>query len=444
MSRFCCATPATLLGKFAFMLWLATSGQANAQNRGSPPKAAFAGEPSDGAATPAKSNDAFAAKQFRLILTYHGASDKPFYSLTLSVPPIAHREDPFALYEPIGEEQAAKIMKQLSASGFFQHAKITTTQNDPTTGPQYLLRVRTGDRHYEESLGWDIGTIIRLDGLRKVLDGNAAKLMDRLLERLSGQRKLWESGQTRNGLRTRLSADNNVFDAGAPIPMTLELRNESAADKTYEIPTVAFHESLISLVDGQGRNVPYLGRLFQLMDGPKTVAPGMSVELRAFDLASCFYLRRAGRYTVRFAGEPPSAIFELTIKPNPKLSGADGDPVAKLLPLVKEHWWLGAGEHQAKLQPGQNWEAVPGQIVRFVSNPSASNADSGLVDVVLCDRRAGELPVAIESSKPTAEYLGKLARWHVYLVVTANAETAWPTARRDIAHALSAERPAAQ
>src|SRR5437868_9855819 len=71
------------------------------------------------------------AKQFRMILTYHGDSDKPFYNLTLSVPPISQQLNPFGLFTQIGEEQAAKIIKQLSISEFFQYALVTQTQNDP-------------------------------------------------------------------------------------------------------------------------------------------------------------------------------------------------------------------------------------------------------------------------------------------------------------------------
>jgi len=99
------------------------------------------------------------AKQFRMILTYHGDSDKPFYNLTLSVRRSPQQENPFALFAQIGEEQAAKIIKQLSDSGFFKQAQVTQTQDDPKTGTQYLLRVRIGDRHYQETLGWDAGPL---------------------------------------------------------------------------------------------------------------------------------------------------------------------------------------------------------------------------------------------------------------------------------------------
>jgi hypothetical protein len=37
-------------------------------------------------------------KQFRLILTYHGEADKPYYNLILSVPPMAVQNSPFSLF----------------------------------------------------------------------------------------------------------------------------------------------------------------------------------------------------------------------------------------------------------------------------------------------------------------------------------------------------------
>jgi hypothetical protein len=42
------------------------------------------------------------------------------------------------------------------------------------------------------NLGWGLPLLRRLDGLRKVLDGDAAKGMDTLLGRLSGLRAQWE------------------------------------------------------------------------------------------------------------------------------------------------------------------------------------------------------------------------------------------------------------
>ena len=54
--------------------------------------------------------------------------------------------------------------------------------------PGYTLKVG----NFHEDLGWGLPMLKRLDGLRKVLDGDAAKEMDLLLGRLSGLRKQWE------------------------------------------------------------------------------------------------------------------------------------------------------------------------------------------------------------------------------------------------------------
>ena len=49
-----------------------------------------------------------------------------------------------------------------------------------------------GGPEFYERLGWGLPLLSRLDGLRGVLDGDAAKAMDLLLGRLSGHRKEWE------------------------------------------------------------------------------------------------------------------------------------------------------------------------------------------------------------------------------------------------------------
>ena len=65
----------------------------------------------------------------------------------------------------------------------------------PTPKPtdSYSLVVRANDQGkfivLEETLGWGKPMLTRLDGLRKVLDGDAAKEMDVLLGKLSEQRK---------------------------------------------------------------------------------------------------------------------------------------------------------------------------------------------------------------------------------------------------------------
>ncbi|MGA2618050.1 MAG: hypothetical protein ABSF26_10605 [Thermoguttaceae bacterium] len=143
-------------------------------------------------------------KSFRLALNYHGDEDKPFYRLWLRVGAV-EQSGPFQRLVSITEEQASKIIDHLAADGFLSQAKQwNSLWNTPLkfAKPQgYVLTVSgfadgqrrsRGDLFWYEELGWDLPMLKRLDGLRKVLGGDAAKDMDLLLGRLSGLRAQWE------------------------------------------------------------------------------------------------------------------------------------------------------------------------------------------------------------------------------------------------------------
>ena len=131
-------------------------------------------------------------KTFRLELLYYGNEEKPFYRLILSVPPVGQKRDnPFYRCVQVTEEQAARIVDRLAGEGFLAKAadlRSKTEPPEPATKQGYTLTVDS----FREDLGWGLPMLKRLDGLRKVLDGDAAKGMDFLLGRLSGLRKQWE------------------------------------------------------------------------------------------------------------------------------------------------------------------------------------------------------------------------------------------------------------
>jgi hypothetical protein len=131
-------------------------------------------------------------KTFQLELRYNGPEDKPFYRLTLDVLPSGrNRNNPFYRFAQISEAEAKRVIDQLAADGFLTDA--SDLANDkvpifrPPNKPGYTLTV-TG---LYQDLGWGLPMLKRLDGLRKVLDGDAAKEMDLLLGRLSGFRRPW-------------------------------------------------------------------------------------------------------------------------------------------------------------------------------------------------------------------------------------------------------------
>ncbi len=132
---------------------------------------------------------------FKLALGYNGPQDKLLYrSLVLSVPTALVKAAPGSDYVIISQKQAEKIIEHLANDGFLNRAfDITNVLIDRRPrGPIYSMQVNSGKMRLHEYLGWDMKMLKRLDALRKVLDGEAAKAMDELLKRLEGQRKEWE------------------------------------------------------------------------------------------------------------------------------------------------------------------------------------------------------------------------------------------------------------
>jgi hypothetical protein len=188
-------TGATVLGFFGIFLgWIAAT-RVRAEIPAASPNDDAATVAKEAQADTAKPAEARDAKQLRLFLTYQGESDKPFYDLILSVPPVSQRVKPFRLFHQISAEQGEKILSQLKESRFFEHATTTQAEVALEVKPHYLLRVQFGETGFDQSLGWDSATITRLKSLHKSFEGDAAKSMDQLLARLDGVRKDWESGK---------------------------------------------------------------------------------------------------------------------------------------------------------------------------------------------------------------------------------------------------------
>ena len=136
-------------------------------------------------------------KTFTLRLAYAGQQDKPYYHLLLSVPalPGNERDNPFHQQARITEAQAAKIIEFLNKDGFLTTA-LDGNRNKipvPPKDPYYSLTVGVANGGnpilFEEWLTFRPLLFQRLDGLQKLLDGEAAKGMDFLITRLSGHRR---------------------------------------------------------------------------------------------------------------------------------------------------------------------------------------------------------------------------------------------------------------
>ena len=95
----------------------------------------------------------------------------------------------------IDRKQAEKIIAHLLAEGFLANSALRGgfTSYAAPKGPVCTLEAHSWNKaiYFYEDLGWGPKMVSRLDGLRKVLDGDAAKAMDVLLGRFEGHRSLW-------------------------------------------------------------------------------------------------------------------------------------------------------------------------------------------------------------------------------------------------------------
>ncbi len=136
---------------------------------------------------------------FSLTLDFNGQEEKPYYRLYLSVPEMNFKMEKNAFHQhvQITEDEAKKIIDQLVAGGFLDQAwKGGLRTPIPPNGNYYTMMARvtgidppTQIALYEEYLPFSPAMFERFDGLRKALDGDAAKAMDFLLGRVSGERK---------------------------------------------------------------------------------------------------------------------------------------------------------------------------------------------------------------------------------------------------------------
>ena len=137
-----------------------------------------------------------AVRYFGLHLNFRGETDKPYYHLILSVQGGWGTPDRSYQQVKITTEQAEKIIDHLVADGFFDRA-VEAESFKSRSKPSYSMSVHIDDNGDTEDLGWGLPMLKRMDGLRKVLDGDAAKKMDVLLEPLSRHRKEWQKDETK-------------------------------------------------------------------------------------------------------------------------------------------------------------------------------------------------------------------------------------------------------
>lgn len=255
-------------------------------------------------------------------------------------------------------------------------------------------------------------------------------------------------GKAVNGLQTRVSSTGTRFRVGEPVSLLLEVRNVGTVAAEYTEPHIKYIG--LTVTDEQGRKVRFLRGPAQLPSTTHTIKPGRTDKRGEIDLASQFYMRKPGRYTVRFDSHdlPASNTLTLTIVPGLP-ENDDGDPVGRLLPLATGRRILIANpNYRGRVQPGRRYEMVEGARFLYLHSPQGGTIrDLSFAWVWLTTKQAGKARPEAKVSRftPESEYLGKVGRWHVYLHVDAKMGKRWPKAKQEILRALKSPpaRPAA-
>lgn len=147
---------------------------------------------------PATTLAAHAAKQvntgkFMLELAYKGPRGKGYRGLTLRVPKVADRGTPMAPALQISAGQAGRIVEALLKAGYFHRARpFALGALEPLRGPAYVVQVSDGRQATYAVIGWNLETLGFLRTVRKALDGEAGKAMDKVIKALEPQRKKWQ------------------------------------------------------------------------------------------------------------------------------------------------------------------------------------------------------------------------------------------------------------
>ena len=120
----------------------------------------------------------------------------PERMMVLSVVPGPAGERPHTLHAVISKAEARKIITYLTTETFLAWAldsrDMMAMSIVVSANPRCIVSVRTSEYACSQNLGWGPPMLGRVDALRKVLEGDAAKVMDKLLKRLEACRQQWQ------------------------------------------------------------------------------------------------------------------------------------------------------------------------------------------------------------------------------------------------------------
>ena len=112
------------------------------------------------------------------------------------------------------------------------------------------------------------------------------------------------------GISTRLTALGNRFRIGEPIPLRLELVNQSSLELTYDDQQVEVNDSL-RVTDGHDSEISFGAQMCQTIGGRVKLRPGETAVLfDRLDLTKQYAIRLPGHYSVQFRGRGLSVGVE--------------------------------------------------------------------------------------------------------------------------------------
>jgi hypothetical protein len=259
-------------------------------------------------------------------------------------------------------------------------------------------------------------------------------------------------GPERQGLRTRLVAQQSVYTIGLPAMFSVELKNVSNKEQMYDAQQVGVNDSL-QVLDPKGRQVRYVYGGFQTSGSGHTLGSGQTVTLGKIDVGEQYLLVDPGVYTLQFRESPygnipPSNAIHIkwqagVVGTTRRVMARLNDVLPKDWTMLEERWWLNPAVPRGQITPF-GWQPGQGVYLHLLGVGAWSKEDGWGVQVWVAERRLAraEEKAASQSTKPppAAEYLGQGAEGHVYCDIPKQAEAQWPNIRAKIAAALGAGR----
>jgi len=229
-------------------------------------------------------------------------------------------------------------------------------------------------------------------------------------------------------MATQVVAEKQTVRLGDPIIVSLSVSNQTQQVKEMDGNARVF--GTFEITDPDGKTLPYVGWVAQIMVNTVAVQPGSTVtNAGTWDLTGEYLFQKAGRYSIRFSGgfglsNSPAIAVEVTAG---RLSEID-EIVASLLPVCPKGWYLEKVPRMLSRPFG------PGFGLQLYHNPMQRET----VDLWFSKEEVKVDP----NQQPRFEmvYLGHARGQLVYGSVGTNAPALWPTAIEDISRALQIKK----